>query len=157
MNLKGLRARAELSSIELALDVAIRKAIQQGLTGEKIIVEGDPLYGVKKHRRRYPKSGIVDADILAGLAAARLRWLRSKVRTNGINSSKPVRQLISLAQAQEILEVSKRTLYHWMNRGQLEYYQTPGGTRRIYLDSLVKGKHGKTLSDEELEAIWSSE
>lgn len=37
-----------------------------------------------------------------------------------------------------LLEVTPRTVDRYMNEGKLEYSLTPGGRRRVYVDSLKK-------------------
>lgn len=48
------------------------------------------------------------------------------------------RKLLSIRQVCERLGVSRRTLYNWMNDGKLTFVKTPGGSRRIYEDLLVR-------------------
>jgi excisionase family DNA binding protein len=46
------------------------------------------------------------------------------------------RQTLSINAAREIVGVSRRTLYLWMDAGKIEYVRTAGGSRRIFADSL---------------------
>lgn len=46
------------------------------------------------------------------------------------------RRLVNIAQACAIVGVSRRTIYHWLQRGRLEYRRTVSGSLRIYEDTL---------------------
>lgn len=46
------------------------------------------------------------------------------------------RKTVSIAQACELVRVSRRTIYNWMKAGKVEYRCTAGGSRRIYVDTL---------------------
>lgn len=50
------------------------------------------------------------------------------------------RKTISMRKACELMDVSRRTLYHWMDTGKIEYVRTAGGARRIFIDTLWR--HG---------------
>lgn len=63
------------------------------------------------------------------------------------------REVVSIMGACERLSVSRRTIYNWLTAGKIEYCRTPGGSVRIYVDSLYKpadtptnynrGQHGR--------------
>jgi excisionase family DNA binding protein len=46
------------------------------------------------------------------------------------------RQTLSILQACERVNVSRRTIYNWMARGKVEYVRTAGGSVRIFSDTL---------------------
>jgi excisionase family DNA binding protein len=46
------------------------------------------------------------------------------------------RQTLSIDAARELVAVSRRTLYLWMDAGKIEFIRTAGGRRRIFADSL---------------------
>lgn len=46
----------------------------------------------------------------------------------------------NIAQAMVICGVSRRTVYNWLQSGRLEYVRTPGGSVRIYVDSLLRSR-----------------
>jgi excisionase family DNA binding protein len=46
------------------------------------------------------------------------------------------RQTLSIDAARELVGVSRRTLYLWMDAGKIEFIRTAGGRRRIFADSL---------------------
>lgn len=48
------------------------------------------------------------------------------------------RETVSILKACEICEVSRRTIYNWINEGKLQYKRTAGGSIRIFKDSLWK-------------------
>lgn len=45
-------------------------------------------------------------------------------------------------EARELADVSRRTIYNWMDSGKVEWFCTASGRRRIYVDTLFKGKDG---------------
>jgi excisionase family DNA binding protein len=51
---------------------------------------------------------------------------------------KPPRRLLSIKQAQQLVGVSRRTIYNWMKTGKLEVVRLAGGHLRIYEDSLFR-------------------
>lgn len=57
------------------------------------------------------------------------------------------RELVSIATACEIVHVSRRTIYNWLNAGKVEYVRTAGGSIRIYADSLFQSGAAPALSD----------
>ena len=52
------------------------------------------------------------------------------------------RRLVNIAQACELVGVSRRALYYWMESGKVEYVRTAGGSRRIFVDTLFKPPMG---------------
>lgn len=48
------------------------------------------------------------------------------------------RPTVNVQQACQLAHVTKRTLYHWMEDGKVEYVRTAGGSRRILTDTLFK-------------------
>ena len=48
------------------------------------------------------------------------------------------RQTISIMKACKLCDVSRRTIYNWLNAGKLEYVRTAGGSVRIYVDTLFR-------------------
>jgi excisionase family DNA binding protein len=46
------------------------------------------------------------------------------------------RRVVNIAQACELADVSRRTVYNWMRAGKVEYLRTAGGSVRIYVDTL---------------------
>lgn len=48
------------------------------------------------------------------------------------------RKLLTIMQACELVCVSRRTIYNWLNDGRLETVRTAGGSIRIYKDSLFQ-------------------
>lgn len=48
------------------------------------------------------------------------------------------RTLVNIAAACRLADVSRRTLYNWMNAGKVEYIRTAGGARRVYVDTLFR-------------------
>lgn len=53
------------------------------------------------------------------------------------------RATVSIWQACAMCDVSRRTIYNWINAGKLRYRRSAGGSIRIFTDSLWidKGKH----------------
>ncbi len=43
---------------------------------------------------------------------------------------------VSLDQACQLLQVSRRTVYNWIREGRLQTIRTLGGSQRVLLDSL---------------------
>ena len=48
------------------------------------------------------------------------------------------RQTVSIVKACDLVDVSRRTLYYWMEAGKIDYIRTAGGSRRIYVDTLFQ-------------------
>ena len=46
------------------------------------------------------------------------------------------RQTLSIMKACEVVGVSRRTIYNWIQAGKVEYVRTAGGSIRIFADSL---------------------
>lgn len=46
------------------------------------------------------------------------------------------RPTVTVLQARELAQVSRRTIYNWLKAGKLEYVRTAGGRLRIFEDSL---------------------
>jgi excisionase family DNA binding protein len=42
----------------------------------------------------------------------------------------------TIRKAQELVGVSRRTIYNWINAGRVDYVRTAGGSVRIFADSL---------------------
>lgn len=57
------------------------------------------------------------------------------------------RKTVSVNQACELLGISRRSAYNWMEAGKVEWFRTAGNTRRIFVDSLWKHP-----SDEQIRA-----
>lgn len=49
-----------------------------------------------------------------------------------------IRATVSIEQASELMNVSRRTIYYWIKQGKLEIMKTINGSSRIYVDSLKK-------------------
>lgn len=43
---------------------------------------------------------------------------------------------VSIQQAAALMEVSRRTIYNWLNQGKVAYVRTPGGRVRIITETL---------------------
>lgn len=48
------------------------------------------------------------------------------------------RKTVLIVQACERAGVSRRTLYYWIAGGKVEYMRVPGGSLRIFVDTLDK-------------------
>lgn len=48
------------------------------------------------------------------------------------------RGVVSVKEACKIVGVSRRTMYHWMASGKVEYVFTAGGSRRVFTDTLYR-------------------
>ena len=46
------------------------------------------------------------------------------------------RPTVSIARACELVGVSRRTIYNWINDGKVQYVRTAGGAVRIFADTL---------------------
>ena len=55
------------------------------------------------------------------------------------------RMTISIMKACELVGVSRRTIYNWMEGGKIEYVRTAGGSPRIFLDTLFRDENGKKM------------
>lgn len=49
------------------------------------------------------------------------------------------RPVVTIQQACRLAQVSRRTIYNWIKGDKVEYTRTPGGSIRIFTDSLWKG------------------
>jgi|GEM_PF-5237468 len=47
-----------------------------------------------------------------------------------------LRKLVSINQACELVELSRRALYNWITDGKVEHVRTAGGSIRIFADTL---------------------
>jgi excisionase family DNA binding protein len=45
-------------------------------------------------------------------------------------------KIVSIMQASELVSVSRRTIYNWLNAGKVQYVRTAGGSVRIFESSL---------------------
>ena len=52
-----------------------------------------------------------------------------------INNKK---ELVTIMQATDIAQVSRRTIYNWMHLNKVDYTRTAGGSIRIIRDTLFK-------------------
>lgn len=48
--------------------------------------------------------------------------------------------------AAEVVGVSRRTIYNWMNAGKVEFIRTAGGSVRIFVDSLWRDADGARVT-----------
>ena len=48
------------------------------------------------------------------------------------------RTAVTIARAQTLVSVSRRTIYNWINAGKVEYVRTAGGAVRIFVDTLFR-------------------
>jgi excisionase family DNA binding protein len=48
------------------------------------------------------------------------------------------RQTTSIMKACELVGVSRRTIYNWLQAGKIEYVRTAGGSVRIFVDTLFR-------------------
>lgn len=48
------------------------------------------------------------------------------------------RPRLNIAQACEVVGVSRRTIYNWIHLGKVEVVRTAGGALRIYADTLLR-------------------
>lgn len=82
----------------------------------------------------------------------RTRWIyvdslwrhpdRSKYTVNQIAKGDPARQpTLSVMKAMKEVEVSRRTIYNWIDAGKVEWLRTAGGSIRIVTDSLWRAPH----------------
>jgi excisionase family DNA binding protein len=49
------------------------------------------------------------------------------------------RPVVTIHQAMAKAQVSRRTIYLWLQKGQIQYVRTAGGSVRIFEDSLFRG------------------
>jgi excisionase family DNA binding protein len=50
------------------------------------------------------------------------------------------RETVTIKRAQEIVGVSRRTIYNWIQAGKIGYARTAGGSVRIFVDTLWQEK-----------------
>lgn len=55
------------------------------------------------------------------------------------------RQTVSIMKACELVGVSRRTIYNWINTKKIEYVRTAGGSIRIYVDTLWRTPAGEKI------------
>ena len=48
----------------------------------------------------------------------------------------PPRKTANTAQSAELAGVTRRTIYNWVKANRVEWFRTPGGQIRIYVDTL---------------------
>jgi excisionase family DNA binding protein len=48
------------------------------------------------------------------------------------------RKIVTIMMACDIVGVSRRTMYHWIKTGKVQYVRTAGGPIRIFEDSLFR-------------------
>jgi excisionase family DNA binding protein len=74
---------------------------------------------------------------------ARTEFFMTSTPSNVVNEPK-VGRSVSLAQAAELLGVSRRTIYNRIREGRLQTVRTIGGSQRVLLESVgfrVAGHH----------------
>jgi len=52
----------------------------------------------------------------------------------------PDRPSLSITKAAALVDVSRRTIYNWLDSGKLEFKRTAGGSIRIFTDTLWREK-----------------
>jgi len=62
------------------------------------------------------------------------------------------RKTVSIMKACELVGVSRRTIYWWLEKEKIEYIRTAGGSVRIFVDSLWRDQDGKRLP---LDSTWN--
>lgn len=48
------------------------------------------------------------------------------------------REVVTIQQAMARVDVSRRTIYNWINKGLVEYVRSPGGRIHIFMDTLFR-------------------
>ena len=56
------------------------------------------------------------------------------------------RTTISIRQACDLLDVTRRTIYNWIASGKVEYVRTAGGSIRIFVDTLWRAPDDTAVS-----------
>jgi len=56
------------------------------------------------------------------------------------------RKTISIRQACELVDVSRRTIYNWIASGKVERVRTAGGSVRIFVDTLWRPPDDRAVS-----------
>jgi excisionase family DNA binding protein len=62
------------------------------------------------------------------------------------------RKTLSIMAACELVGVSRRTVYNWINAGKVEYVRTAGGSVRIFEDTLWREANGARAAAASLQA-----
>lgn len=65
----------------------------------------------------------------------------------------PYRRLVTVRQAMKECAVTRRTIYNWVVRRQVQWVRTPGGLIRIYADSLYRSPEGLPIDAQESQAL----
>lgn len=52
------------------------------------------------------------------------------------------RETVTIAQACDVVKVTRRTIVNWITAGKVEYIRTAGGSVRIFTDSLWRRPSG---------------
>jgi excisionase family DNA binding protein len=61
------------------------------------------------------------------------------IRSSLLNPVDPTQvETVSVQKAGELVGVSRRTIYNWMQQGKVDYILTAGGSRRIVLETLYQ-------------------
>ncbi len=50
----------------------------------------------------------------------------------------PARQLVTITRAAQMVAVTRRTIYNWLQSGKIEHIRTAGGNIRIFADTLFR-------------------
>lgn len=58
-----------------------------------------------------------------------------------VNTPPPNAELWTIAQTCTRLSVCRRTVYHWLQRGKVDYVRTPSGPVRIISSSVFQQAH----------------
>jgi excisionase family DNA binding protein len=53
---------------------------------------------------------------------------------------------VTIPQACDLVQVSRRTIYNWLNAGKLLYVRTAGGSVRIYTHTLFRHQDGSPFA-----------
>src|SRR5688500_3809535 len=76
--------------------------------------------------------------------------------STGAGSTAPVletmmteRKTISIMKACELVGVSRRTIYNWIDSGKVEYVRTAGGSVRIFVEKLWREPGRNELTSKE--------
>lgn len=65
-----------------------------------------------------------------------------------------IKENVSVNTACDLLGVSRRTIYNWMNGGKVEWFETPGGSRRIIKETLFRDTgNGTPFVEKSVQAI----
>ena len=56
------------------------------------------------------------------------------------------RKTISINKASELVGVTRRTIYNWIDSGKVEYIRTAGGAVRIFVDTLWRTPEDTAVS-----------